>query len=51
MEQTQPVQYMLADCDTVGTNMYQLDNGQIVHATAIGQPIPIGKFYIIFTIA
>lgn len=37
----QPMQYVLADCDPMGNNVFQLDNGQIIQATAIGQPIPI----------
>ena len=40
----QQMQYVLADCDSMGNNVYQLDNGQIIQATAIGQPIPICKF-------
>ncbi|CAI4230177.1 unnamed protein product [Auanema sp. JU1783] len=40
-QQSQPVQYVMADCETSGNNVIQLDNGQVLHATAIGQPIPI----------
>ncbi|ETN86102.1 hypothetical protein NECAME_06075 [Necator americanus] len=40
------VQYVLAGDTAQGNDVYHLDNGQVLHATPIGQPIPIGKFVI-----
>ncbi|KAL6732796.1 hypothetical protein Aduo_003517 [Ancylostoma duodenale] len=39
---TAQVQYVLAGDSTQGNDVYHLDNGQVLHATPIGQPIPIG---------
>ncbi|VDL71415.1 unnamed protein product [Nippostrongylus brasiliensis] len=36
------VQYVLAGDGTSGNDVYHLENGQVLHATPIGQPIPIG---------
>ncbi|CAJ0596238.1 unnamed protein product [Cylicocyclus nassatus] len=36
------VQYVLAGDAAQGNDVYHLDNGQVLHATPIGQPIPIG---------
>ncbi|VDP03294.1 unnamed protein product [Heligmosomoides polygyrus] len=39
---TAQVQYVLAGDGSSGNDVYQLENGQLLHATQIGQPIPIG---------
>ncbi|VDO21845.1 unnamed protein product [Haemonchus placei] len=36
------VQYVLAGDGASGNDVYHLENGQVLHATPIGQPIPIG---------
>ncbi|VDM65369.1 unnamed protein product [Strongylus vulgaris] len=42
---TAQVQYVLAGDAAQGNDVYHLDNGQVLHATPIGQPIPIGEFF------
>ncbi|PIO71308.1 hypothetical protein TELCIR_06792 [Teladorsagia circumcincta] len=37
------VQYVLAGDGASGNDVYHLENGQVLHATPIGQPIPIGN--------
>ncbi|VDM61547.1 unnamed protein product [Angiostrongylus costaricensis] len=37
------VQYVLAGDGASNNDVYHLDNGQVLHATPIGQPIPIGS--------
>ncbi|KJH43597.1 hypothetical protein DICVIV_10374 [Dictyocaulus viviparus] len=40
---TAHVQYVLAGDGASTNDVYHLDNGQVLHATPIGQPIPIGS--------